>query len=92
MIPRLFFIRSVLGLSLLLLAGGAQAQESAPKTRTITFGQTAALGGPELSRPACDEAVWWFLGLSMAGWNVLISLKLAIWSAIAAVWRPADVG
>lgn len=50
-----------------------------------------ALGGEKLSQPACDEAVWWFLGLSMAGWNVLISLKLAIWSAIAAVWRPADV-
>jgi len=51
----------------------------------------AALGGAALSRPACDEAVWWFFGLSMAGWNVLISLKLAIWSAIAAVWKPNSV-
>ena len=32
--------------------------------------------------PHCDEAAWRFLGLSMAGWNVLISLKLAVWSAI----------
>ncbi|MBC6403849.1 MAG: disulfide bond formation protein B [Hyphomonadaceae bacterium] len=24
--------------------------------------------------PGCDEAVWHFLGLSMAGWNALISL------------------
>ncbi|MGE0231987.1 MAG: disulfide bond formation protein B, partial [Flavobacteriaceae bacterium] len=25
----------------------------------------------------CDEAAWRFLGLSLAGWNVLISLALA---------------
>jgi len=28
--------------------------------------------------PACSEAVWHFLGLSMAGWNALISLGAAI--------------
>ena len=27
--------------------------------------------------PACNEAVWHFLGLSMAGWNALISLGAA---------------
>jgi disulfide bond formation protein DsbB len=27
-----------------------------------------------------------FLGLSMAGWNALISLKLAVWSGIWAAW------
>jgi len=31
----------------------------------------------------CDEAAWRFLGLSMAGWNVLIALKLAILSAVS---------
>jgi len=51
----------------------------------------AALGGSPLAQPACDQAVWWFLGVSMAGWNVLVSLKLALWSAIAAFWRPASV-
>jgi disulfide bond formation protein DsbB len=30
----------------------------------------------------CDEAPWRFLGLSLAGWNVLISLALAV----VAVW------
>lgn len=30
----------------------------------------------------CDEAAWIFLGLSMAGWNMLISLKLAIYSGL----------
>jgi disulfide bond formation protein DsbB len=28
--------------------------------------------------PSCTEAVWRFLGLSFAGWNVLISLALAV--------------
>jgi disulfide bond formation protein DsbB len=33
----------------------------------------------------CDEVVWSFLGLSMAGWNALLSLGLAaIWLA---AWR-----
>jgi len=34
----------------------------------------------------CDEASWRFLGLSMAGWNALISLKLAAWSLVWAGW------
>ena len=37
----------------------------------------------------CDEAAWRFLGLSLAGYNVLISLTLAAiaaWGAVAA-WR-----
>jgi disulfide bond formation protein DsbB len=31
--------------------------------------------------PACAEAVWHFLGLSMAGWNALLSLIGAVWVA-----------
>jgi len=37
----------------------------------------------------CDEAAWRFLGLSLAGYNVLISLTLAaiaLWG-VAAVWK-----
>src|SRR6187549_2035837 len=37
----------------------------------------------------CDEAAWRFLGLSLAGYNVLISLTLAViagWGALGA-WR-----
>jgi disulfide bond formation protein DsbB len=30
-----------------------------------------------------------FLGLSMAGWNALVSLKLAVWSALAGL-RKAE--
>jgi len=33
----------------------------------------------------CDEAAWRFLGLSFAGWNVLISLALALGAIAAAV-------
>ncbi|GGX74652.1 dihydroneopterin aldolase [Litorimonas cladophorae] len=35
--------------------------------------------------PACSEAVWHFLGLSMAGWNALISLISALWIATSKV-------
>jgi disulfide bond formation protein DsbB len=33
---------------------------------------------------SCTEAAWRFLGLSLAGWNVLISLGLAAFAARAA--------
>jgi disulfide bond formation protein DsbB len=41
---------------------------------------------------SCTEAAWRFLGLSLAGWNVLISLALAgfaAWAASAVQSRPA---
>ncbi len=47
------------------------------------------LKGAKVSAPRCDEAAWRFLGLSMAGWNALISLKLAFWSGVWAFRRPA---
>jgi len=37
----------------------------------------------------CDAVTWRFLGLSMAGWNALISVALAGFSLIAAK-RPKD--
>ena len=55
-------------------------------------GETLTLAdlGASLDRvqhiPLCDEAVWHFLGLSMAGWNALISLGLAAISGYI-VWR-----
>jgi disulfide bond formation protein DsbB len=39
-------------------------------------------GGP-VGAPACDKAAWVFLGVSMAGWNALISLGLTAASAAA---------
>lgn len=44
------------------------------------------LRGDEIKPPACDEAPWMFAGLSMAGWNAVISLGLALMS-LAAVLR-----
>jgi disulfide bond formation protein DsbB len=46
----------------------------------------ALMHGARIEPPHCDEAAWRFLGLSMAGWNALISLKLAGWSAAWTVW------
>jgi disulfide bond formation protein DsbB len=36
---------------------------------------------------SCTEAAWRFLGLSLAGWNVLISVALAVLGVLAAVRR-----
>jgi disulfide bond formation protein DsbB len=66
-----------------------------PTTCTSTgSGATAAgldalLRGEKINPPACDKVLWSFLGLSMAGWNCLISLKLAILSVWAARRRAA---
>jgi disulfide bond formation protein DsbB len=45
----------------------------------------ALMNGAKVRPPACDEAAWVFAGLSMAGWNALISLGLALLSALAAL-------
>jgi disulfide bond formation protein DsbB len=50
---------------------------------------SALLHGAKLKIPSCDKAAWVFLGLSMAGWNTLYSLALAILSLAAAARRPA---
>ena len=44
-----------------------------------------------ISLVRCDEAAWRFLGLSLAGWNVPLSLGLALvaaWGAKASFSRP----
>ena len=43
----------------------------------------------------CDEIPWSFLGLSLAGYNALISFVLAVvaaWGAVMEFKRPAEVG
>lgn len=44
----------------------------------------AMLNGAKIKPPACDKAAWVFLGVSMAGWNALISAGLAVLSFAAA--------
>ncbi|MDB5471019.1 MAG: disulfide bond formation protein [Caulobacter sp.] len=51
-------------------------------------GVSDLLNGGHAKAPRCDEIVWSFLGLSMAGWNIVVSLKLAVWSFIAAAYEP----
>ena len=49
-----------------------------------------ALGsGPVEKVVMCDAVTWRFLGVSMAGWNALISAALAVFSLLAAK-RPKD--
>jgi disulfide bond formation protein DsbB len=49
----------------------------------------AMLKGAKIAAPACDKAAWVFLGLSMAGWNALISLGLAAASLVAGLRKAA---
>ena len=49
----------------------------------------AMLAGVKSKPPSCEDPVWWFLGLTMAGWNIIISLKLALWSVAGAFYREA---
>ncbi len=46
---------------------------------------SAFLEGKEVNAVRCDEAAWVFAGLSMAGWNALISLVLLSLSVLAAL-------
>jgi len=48
----------------------------------------ALLRGASAPGPACDQAPWRLLGLSMAGWNFLVSLGLT-GSSLAAALRKA---
>lgn len=61
-------------------AGGSSAAEIA-----------AMLAGEPVRIVSCEDPTYWPIPgfITMAGWNVLISLKLAIWSAAAALRRPA---
>ena len=70
-----------------------------PGPATCSGGSAAAASNLEamlkgtatIKAPACDKAAWVFLGLSMAGWNALISLKLAVWSVMAGLRKPEVV-
>jgi disulfide bond formation protein DsbB len=46
---------------------------------------TGLLQGARIRPPACDHAAWVFAGLSMAGWNAVISTALAGLGAAAAL-------
>lgn len=61
-------------------------------TGPIDLGALAALAtgtAPPVRPPMCDAVLWSFAGLSMAGWNVVLSLGLAGFS-LAGAMRPRD--
>jgi disulfide bond formation protein DsbB len=45
----------------------------------------ALMRGAAAATPPCDKATWIFLGLSMAGWNFLVSAALAALSLASAL-------
>jgi disulfide bond formation protein DsbB len=90
--------RAMLGLGALVLLGGAGI---AAYHVGVEQGWWALPGGcvagagaqsvAELRRmlaeapPACDQVGFTFLGLSLAGWNLVVSLALAVWATAAAL-------
>ncbi len=44
--------------------------------------------GP-ITAPSCDQIAWRFLGVSMAGWNLAISLAAGLLSFAVALWPNA---
>jgi disulfide bond formation protein DsbB len=91
-------LSDVLLMALFLLGAGIAAYHSGvewkwwPGPTTCTGGGgavnagdlSAFLNGAKVTPPRCDEAAWRMLGVSMAGYNVLISLALAALSLLAA--------
>ena len=63
-----------------------------PGPRSCVGGAGLSGGLPDLATAvaiACDEAQWRFLGLSFAGWNVVISLAIAAIAIRGAANRPS---
>jgi|SRR5437879_6444707 len=61
-----------------------------PQSCSGSGGVTAAalkdlLNGGGVRMPACDQPAWKFAGLSMAGWNTVASVILAVFSVAAAI-------
>lgn len=66
-----------------LCSGGGQASAAAI---------SGLLGGAPITSPRCDVAQWRLAGLSMAGWNVLVALVLAVLSGIVVTGREITRG
>ena len=70
---------------------GPTTCSSSGATSVDVQAMSALLKGAKIHGPACDQAAWVFLGLSMAGWNALISLALAGLSGVAALRERSKV-
>ena len=87
-----FFLVSLAFFANALLAGDHTGAEWGfwPGPTTCSGGTLQPLGSPAdllkgkiASVIRCDQASWWFLGLSFAGWNVVVSTTLWITSFLA---------
>lgn len=56
-------------------------------TSVSTAGLEALAGGAKVRIVSCEEAPWVMAGLSMAGWNAVVSLGLAALGLFAAMGR-----
>lgn len=65
-------------------AGGAPGDFDLNSLTSLALGT-----GPAPRVAMCDAVTWSFLGVSMAGWNALVSAALAVFSLLAAK-RPKD--
>lgn len=106
----LFAVGCLLGVVFLAGAGVAGFHTGVelgvfPAPETCTAAATGPLRGGDLwdqlsgplAVPSCDKVAWSFLGLSMAAWNGLVSLALAVASLLSAFrlgrpWRAAKSG
>jgi len=60
--------------------------QSCSGTSSVSAADMAAfLKGAKYKPPSCEDAAWRMAGLSMAGWNALVSLGLAGLSGLAAI-------
>ena len=101
--PRKIVVGGLAVLAALMLWGAYMGAFHAGVEWKLWLGPQECSGAPELGPPGdllkrlqtinitrCDEAAWRFLGLSLAGYNALISLALAAvaaWGAKAASAR-----
>ncbi len=68
---------------------GPAACAAATNARVTAADMAELLSGAKLKMPSCEEAAWRMFGISMAGYNAIISLKLVIYSVLAALgWAP----
>lgn len=77
-------------------AGGELKWWSLPATCGGSVGEVsiddmaAILSGAPVRIPRCDVVAWEMWGISMAGWNAIVSAVLALLSLIASMRRKTD--
>ena len=71
---------------------GPQTCSGAGTTTADINAISGLLGGARITAPRCDVAAWRFAGLSMAGWNVLVALVLAVLSGTVVLGREITRG